>query len=388
MLEPLGQSQVLAYLKILSLDYKIHLISFEKSLDWQNKIAREEIIKEIVKYDVDWYPLRYHKWPSSIATLWDVIRGAFLGLWLVLYFRLRIAHARSYVPSVIVLLIKWITGVKYLFDMRGFWADEKVDGGSWSSQGLNYFIAKKFEKLFLLNADEVVSLTNAGVEEIRKFPYLQGRIPSITVIPTCADLVKFTRLNQSLKKDKCNRFVLGYVGSVGTFYMFEEVAKCFVELQKLIPTALLLIINRDQHDYINKCLAIAGVKNESFQLISSSHSGVPSKIQMMDAGVFFIKPSYSKRASAPTKLAELLGCGVPCLCNVGIGDVAEIINEYNVGVAINEFDPLSIKLGIEELLYLINEPDIQERCIDAAKKHFSINEGVKRYKLIYERMTN
>jgi hypothetical protein len=31
----------------------------------------------------------------------------------------------------------------------------------------------------------------------------------------------------------------------------------------------------------------------------------------MNAGVFFINPFYSKIASAPTKLGEFLGCGVP-----------------------------------------------------------------------------
>ena len=38
MLEPLGQSQVLAYLKHLVADRPIHLISFEKAGDWANVV--------------------------------------------------------------------------------------------------------------------------------------------------------------------------------------------------------------------------------------------------------------------------------------------------------------------------------------------------------------
>ncbi|MBA3241766.1 MAG: glycosyltransferase, partial [Acidobacteria bacterium] len=34
MLEPLGESQVLAYLEKLALQWPIHLISFEKPSDW------------------------------------------------------------------------------------------------------------------------------------------------------------------------------------------------------------------------------------------------------------------------------------------------------------------------------------------------------------------
>ena len=40
MLEPLGQSQVLAYLKRLANGRRIHLISFEKADDWVNVAER------------------------------------------------------------------------------------------------------------------------------------------------------------------------------------------------------------------------------------------------------------------------------------------------------------------------------------------------------------
>jgi len=57
--------------------------------------------------------------------------------------RLRIVHARSYVPSVMALAIKRLTGVKYLFDMRGFWADERADGQLWPSPEPLYTIARE-----------------------------------------------------------------------------------------------------------------------------------------------------------------------------------------------------------------------------------------------------
>ena len=47
MLEPLGQSQVLAYLKVLSKKNKIFILSFEKKDDFQNNELREQINNEI-----------------------------------------------------------------------------------------------------------------------------------------------------------------------------------------------------------------------------------------------------------------------------------------------------------------------------------------------------
>ena len=141
MLEPLGQSQVLSYLRHLAVDREIHLISFEKADDWGNTSIRENLARDISAMGIVWHPLRYHKRPSALATAWDIACGIVVGLWLVLRHRLCIVHARSYVASVIALTLKRLTGVKYVFDMRGFWADERVDGGLWPRGGRMYSVA-------------------------------------------------------------------------------------------------------------------------------------------------------------------------------------------------------------------------------------------------------
>ena len=65
MLEPLGQSQVLSYLKCLAFNRKIHLISFEKSVDWTNVNQRVRIANDIAAAGIVWHPLRYHTFPSA-----------------------------------------------------------------------------------------------------------------------------------------------------------------------------------------------------------------------------------------------------------------------------------------------------------------------------------
>jgi glycosyltransferase involved in cell wall biosynthesis len=378
MLEPLGQSQVLAYLKRLADDQLIHLISFEKADDWANVAERERLAHDIAASGIVWHPLHYHKRPTALATAWDIVNGMRLGLWLVLRHRLRIVHARSYVSSVMALALKRITGSKYLFDMRGFWADEKLDGG-WPHDGRMYRLAKGFERRFLLEADHVVSLTHAAVTEMQRFPYLQGHMPSFTVIPTCADLARFKPIPYERGG---TGLVIGYVGSAGT-YMFDEVATCFVLLLRMRPDSRFLIVNRGEHAYIRERLAAAGVPDVAIELISVSPADMPHQIVRMDASIYFIKSSFSKQAYAPTKLAELLGCGVPCLGNVGVGDMAEVLEGERVGVALTAFDQSSLVAGLEQLLVLAADPSTAVRCVAAAQKHFSLDEGVQRYAAVY-----
>lgn len=384
LLEPLGQSQVLAYQERLAADGPVHIVSFERRADLADQAKVAAVRERIERAGIHWHPRVYHKRPSALATLWDITVGALLGMRLVRRHRLGIVHARSYVAAVMGLLVKQATGAKFLFDMRGFWADERVDGGLWPRDGRMYRVAKWFERKFLLQADHVVSLTHAGAVEIRRFDYLQGRVPPITVIPTCADLDRF----QPAASPRDGAFTLGYVGSAGTWYLFDAAVAAFNALRHRVPEARFLIINRDAHPYIRERLQAGGVPDACVELRQATHAEVAEQIQRMHAGVFFIKPVFSKQASAPTKLAEFLGCGVPCLSNTGVGDMAQILSGDRVGIAVDAMDSSSIDAGVEALLHLVAEPDIARRCVASAEKHFSLVEGVARYRAVYRALSD
>lgn len=378
MLEPLGQSQVLAYLEQLGADRPIHLLSFEKAEDWADADARARVQARMDAAGISWHPRRYHKRPSAVATSWDIGIGILSGLWLVLRHRLRIVHARSYVPAVVALALKQLTGANFVFDMRGFWADERVDGGLWPRDGRMYRVAKWFERRFLLNADHVVSLTHAAVAEMERFDYLQGRMPPVTVIPTCADLQCFAP-GPAPEGD----FVLGYVGSAGTWYLFDAVVTAFARLRERRPAARLLVVNRQEHDYIRQRLHAGGVPADAVELRAASHAEVPALMARMHAGIFFYKPSYSRAACAPTKLGEFLGCGIPCLANTGVGDMAAVLEGERVGVAVDAFDQAALDAGLTRLLALMQEPGLRERCVSAAHRHFSLDKGVAGYRSVH-----
>jgi glycosyltransferase involved in cell wall biosynthesis len=384
MLEPLGQSQVLAYLSRLSEGRTIHLISFEKATDWAVEREREQLRQKIAQANVVWHPMRYHKSPALFATAWDMCLGFTLGVWLIYRHRLSIVHARSYVAGVIAMGISNFSQSRFLFDMRGYWVDERVDGELWLKEGILYRVGKWVERRLLLNADHVVSLTYAAVADMQRFDYLQGRMPAFTVIPTCTDLVRFV---PPLQRVGQSPFVLGYVGSAGTWYLFDDVLSCFVELLKVKPDARFLIVNRNEHGYIRDKLRANGVSLNQVELVSASHEEVPALMGRMDAGVFLIKPAYSKMASSPTKLGELLGCGVPCLCNAGVGDMAQVVEGEKVGVTLHSLEKNAIKKAVSEIVEMAQDPATRARCVDAARRHFSLDEGVARYARVYKQLS-
>ncbi len=384
MLEPLGSSQVLGYLERLSQQYQIHLISFEKPADLDDRKRFEELKAWIAKCSIHWTPLRYHRTPPALAKSYDIAIGMIIALRLAWKHDIKIVHCRSYVASVIGLAVKRICGARFIFDMRGFWADERVDGRIWKPGSPILKLAKLLERRFFSAADCIVSLTETGANEIRNLGYFGDHAPDIAVIPTCANFDFFRPAGG--QKREC--FTLGYVGSASTWHLFEDFLSFFSALKKMRPNSKLLILNRGEHEYISDKLSESNISDEDVEIRAVEHKQVPNYISQMTAGTAFYKSTErSNIARSPTKLAEYLGCGVPCVGTAGVGDMDSILERDQVGVVLSEFSDVAMQRAITELIDLVEAPDIAERCVEAARKRFSIDHGVSKYSAIYGRLS-
>lgn len=378
-LEPLGRSQVVNYLVPLAQHFNFHLLTFEKHSDLVSGERFSSLRSELSEAGITWHLCVYHKKPAIFSTCWDILIGLYKGFWIARKWDIKIIHARSYVPAFIALILKELLGVKFIFDIRGFWVDEKADVGLWLRYGYLFRIAKRVEKALFLNADFVISLTHSGVREISNFSFFQAeRLPPLTVIPTCTDLVLFRK-----SEIKSVGFTLGYVGSASLWYDFDSAVRVFRHLLLKRPDSNIIIVNRGEHDLILSKLYSYGIPLERVELVSASTRDIPALINRMHAGVFFIKPVYSKIASSPTKLGEFLACGKPCLSNDGVGDMTALIERNNVGVIVPSFSDESLQTGLERLLLIASEAGISDRCRAVAEKSFSLDDGVKRYYDVY-----
>jgi glycosyltransferase involved in cell wall biosynthesis len=380
MLEPLGQSQVLAYLERLAQDHAIHLLSFEKPADLADRDRREAIAGRISAAGISWHPMRYHKTPSAAATAYDIAVGSARAIGLARRHRIGIVHARSYVAGLMGLAVKRATGARFLFDMRGFWADERVEGGLWPANGALYRAAKRVERSLLLASDHVVTLTHTSAGELRNWPFLQGRTPPISVIPTCADLDRFAIQRPPQREP----FVLGYVGSVGTWYLLDEMLRFFTVLRAQVPGARLLFVNRDGHEQIRARAAAHGITPSELELCAATHGEMPGMISRMSAGMAFYRPGYSRIACAPTKLAEYLGCGVPCIGSATVGDVGDILADRRVGVPVDSFSDSDLDGYVRQIVALARDDETPSRCRRTALELFSLEAGVAAYAAVYQ----
>ena len=100
MTDPLGQSQVLPYIReITKANYEYTLISFEKS-DRYIKF-NDAISKICLESNINWQPIRYADKIPIVSTIWNVFRLQRKVFKLHNKKPVDLFHSRSHIPSLI-----------------------------------------------------------------------------------------------------------------------------------------------------------------------------------------------------------------------------------------------------------------------------------------------
>jgi hypothetical protein len=364
--EPLGQSQVVAYLERLARSCDIALISFEK-----DDSSRRETAESLATAGIAWVPLRYHRRPPVISTLWDVVVGVRALRRACRATNPAIVHVRSYVAALIAVTSAparkrpW----KLLFDIRGFWPDERVAGGSWSESGWLYALAKRCERRFFAESDAVVTLAAASKPQIRS--WLGPRPAPIVVIPTCAEVERFS---DNEPRQEGPRAV--WCGSVGTFYRFD-LAVGFAEALQMQMT----VLTRQVQTARSQLGERAGD-----DVREVPHADVPRELFPGDIGMCFYAGNFANLARAPTRFAEYLAAGLIVAITPGVGDLDAIVLENELGVRIEDETSEGLARAARRARELAADPERIDRARRIAAELYSVDRGASEYLALYRRL--
>lgn len=396
MTDNLGQSQVIPYIIGLSkAGYKFHILSCEKE---QNFKERQLHISQLLSSQaIEWHPLPYTQHPPVISTLSDIRSLQKEAISIVKRHNVDFLHCRSYIAALIGMYVQKKTSLPWIFDMRGFWADERIDGKIWNISHpiyrsiYNFF--KRKEAKFIHKSSHIISLTSAAQQEIASWQSYKIAKTPILVIPCCADLDYFNYTciaTNELREARnslaipADAFVISYLGSFGTWYMADEMFDFFARLRHKQPKAIFLCITPDAAAPLIEKARQRSIPESAIRVVKAQREEVAVIASIAQWSIFFIQPLYSKIASSPTKLAELLGLGIPIVCNSGVGDIHKIMQNPNLGIIIDEFTNAAYDASIEKMLHS-TQPD-KRILYEFAQSNFSLQAGVESYKSVYEQL--
>jgi glycosyltransferase involved in cell wall biosynthesis len=415
--EPLVQTQVLPYLREIGKgdftaetrrrgedEIKISLLTFEPSRD-ESDIAEFAVVKErLAAEGIEWEWLPYHKRPSAIATLWDIVRGTFY-IWRRIG-RFDILHGRVHVPTLMAALARKFSRhrPKLLFDIRGFFPEEYTDAGVWPENGLLYRSAKRVERWLMKEADGFVVLTEKArnilfgersttpsAEAAATPPNQGGEFRPVEVIPCCVDFEKrFSGERESLRLSVRkqlnieNRLVIVHVGALGGLYLTKEIADLLAAARDRDDTTFALFLSQTDRKVIEPLLIERGFGPDDYFIGRVPPVEIEGYLYASDVGLSIVKASYATQSRSPTKIPEYLACGLPIIANAGVGDVDSLIEENGVGALLKDFDTASYTSALVEIE---NLGDIGDACRRVAVDKFDLETvGGMKYRRLYSQL--
>ena len=253
---------------------------------------------------------------------------------------------------------------------------------------LAYRLYKHIERHLLARASHVVVLTNRVTRELSR---LSANVDlSVTVIPCCADFDHFRIASPDARQSTraeigvgSGALLISYLGSLGTWYMLDDMLQFFSVAARRWDDVHLLFITKDwraEHEARIESMGLAPARRR-IHVRSATRDQVPALLGASDVMLSFIKPSYSKIASSPTKLAEALALGVPVISNAGIGDVEEITRELDAGSVFDLADPIAMAQIVEELDLICRKGG--QRLRDRARPLFGLEVAARAYRDVY-----
>ncbi|MFN2454889.1 MAG: glycosyltransferase [Pyrinomonadaceae bacterium] len=389
--DPLCQTQSLAYLrKLAARGYRFALITFEQTQYALDRRQAEAMKQELVEQGIYWYPLRYHKRFSLLATAFDCVCGIIMGAYVAVRHKARVVHSRASIPAAMALVLARLWGLKFLYDADSALSEEYADIGHWRRDGLAYKTTARLESAARTSAQSVIVLT----EQLRQDFINEYKVRApVTVIPCCVDTNKF-RFNADARARRRSELELGdeklfiYVGKIGSWYLVDETFEFFKAAQERIGNARLLVLTSDAPEIFHQLAARYGISQRDYHVKRAAHEEVPEWLSASDVGLAFIRSVSSKRGSSPIKTGEYLSIGLPVVITSGIGDYSSWIEREQLGAVIDSLTVEAYRAAADKLLLLWGEgARLRERCRKAAEAHVSLDDvGLGNYQAVYERL--
>lgn len=382
--DPLSLSQALPVVRALAADgRRMVLVTFEQRRWNLQGTKLKRTARELKKQGVSWIPLRYHKRPRVMSTVFDVLYGTWVCARIGRRYGVRLMHGRGTVAAMIAYASARACGAYFLNDADGPLSEEYADAGVWSHGSVQYRLTRRAESHLLRSADAVAVLTTRRRDAISPL-VSQG----VAVVPCGVDTSHFTFRDDERHRHRAAMGLRGtvfvYAGKGGGWYLTDAMLDFVAVARVAFDECSLLVLTNDDPEQFRQGAAARGL----YCIVRSAARGeMPGLLSAGDAGLSFVLSAPSKTAASPVKNGEYLACGLPVVTTAQIGDYSELVVRRAVGVVVSRLDATGLEEASVALARLLAQPGLRERCREAAISEVDLATIVlPSYRQLYDRL--
>ena len=288
---------------------------------------------------------------------------------------IRILHARSFFPVILSYLLKllMINDLKIIYDNRGVYIDEMVEIGKWKN-GIKEKLLRLIEKFVERRSDKIVIVSNCFKNHlVRK--HGQKITSKLEVIANRTDIDNNIIANKKLVEP----ITLVYSGSAAKWQNINDLIHLFNLADQIFTSIKFKVVSYE----LDKIIEIIPSHNElksKISFISADSKEVKNELSVCNCGILLRQNNLINNVSSPLKFAEYMSAGLPVLVSEGIGDTAEFVNKFNVGVIVKNKNYV---VALKELKDLLSDSNVYQRCLDVASMELNLDISIRQYEKIY-----
>lgn len=380
--DPLCQSQSLPIVRsLVRRGYRMALVTFEQSA-YSLTAAERANQKGLLERDgILWRPLTYHKRPRILATLWDIVAGAFQATTLQRAYHARLLHGRGTVAAAMASIAARSWRSKFFNDADGPLSEEYVDAGVWGRGSIGHRLTSFGERRSLATADAVAVLSSLRRDEAQQFSRSR-----VEVLPCAVDTAQFVRdsdVGRAMRRELDLRgTVLAYSGKAGGWYRSDLLFSFAQAFRQAVGDSTLLVLTTDAPESFLRPANEAGVP---CVVRRATREEMPGYLSAADVGLSFRLATSSQTACSPVKNGEYLACGLPVVMTPVCGDYPALAEGRGVGLVLRGERQEELRAAARQLGAMLREPDLASRCRNVAVSEVGLSEVVvPRYIRIYE----
>lgn len=266
---------------------------------------------------------------SLPAVLFVAVRG-----------KVEVIHCRSYPASLIGMLVKMLTGKKFIFDMRGVYPEEgEFLFPNWHKGSLNFKTWKLVEKWMLLSADHIVVVSDHFKQHVlSEYPTHADAIKEKVSTIVCGVAPESIVNNEIPKTSPHEPIRLVYSGTLDGWTSPKLLAKTYRQIleHNKQHNFVLNIYTTSNQELIRSAFINEDIDSSKYFVQRLNADEVASKLRENDIGILVREKSIVNEVSFPVKLGEYLAAGLPVVINSALAGAGEFVVENKIGVELEK----------------------------------------------------